>query len=544
MISGILSANTDIKSIERNLNIILEEKITQELQRVSSDSFMIVKVESDLSNSKVQKWLRRGEVSSVRFPLGSSAIISSTLTVNDTNAEIGDLSKEYNELVNGVKVSLEWDVKLSPEQVQSLEKKVKNHLKLNDEASFSFAYNNLPKIGVQPSVREESFLAEYGLAAGVILSLFFLVNFATKFFQYKSMSGFGNKLVESLSSVMSRNASDKNSHITLKNNVETFAPRTETGSSFWEDASIAELVNFSYDCLSHPSFESCAAVLAHGILSPQKSKDFQEALSPFFFDRDGAAKNLVSRSELEHLFLKNKMEYALLSNKPLAKTLLPLSISACIDLVSVCFKEHNYLNALIILNRISPLKNEMVIGHISLEEKIALSEAAVTMVNTKELHALEHKINKQIESRELLHLGSYSENNFKNLFAQMISPKSFAEDELFFQANISSYISPLKGLSKSYEEFWSKFSLTEVAQAYYGYSDEKRKLLLAKFPKDKVQWINDSIAKAKKSGLSWSDNEVVSARISILKYLEVDQKNNEAHNNQDETNILDLPRAA
>lgn len=553
--------------IEAYMDSYFEKQLTQDLVRIAPEMQFAVRVKTSLNEKALHS--ASGQVSQIKLPLGGSFLAEKEVNPIDEEQHL-EHPDYYRDALSSVQVELSWDGDLKDENRDWLKAHMVSALRLGTSVSHDVKITSLPfsfsrmiekkkeKSGwvekIWPGFRGISQVESAALIiAMLVLGVGFLGFISKLLLSTGLMKGFSNIVkdgVNKISDVMAQSAVVAPApNVPMNGLANNSSPMISVqNDKFWEGVNVPELRAFAYDCLEHPLYESAAIILIHNFLDSSTAKSLKEVLPPHFFDVDGAGRVLAPASDIDQLFKKNRLQYVLLSEKPLVKSLLSYSAAQCQKILNQFILQNKSVEALSVLHRLTPIKCQLVLDGLSFEERFKLAGWSESKVDHKSLEATENLLAEKL----LRPMAKEAEDHavlypFKSLGAELFKAKNFEEDEaihakLTEQGRNSQSV--LAALDDFTAETWASLPLNEVALAYFGHSDDVKEQLLENFDQKRQEWIKNFFQKYHQARLGWDSQDAMVARERIIKLLSLDQEKSMADNNTNEAPPVPFKKAA
>ncbi|HXH76833.1 MAG TPA: hypothetical protein VNJ08_17825 [Bacteriovoracaceae bacterium] len=564
------SAKTISKSgIEAYLDSYFQKQITQDLSNALPEARFSLHVRTGLND----KLLVEKSVSApMKLPLGGSFLLEEE--ANTTPGEVASLQhpESYRDALKSVNVELAWNGDL-PEDVKEW---LKNYIMMNLRLSPDVVHNI--KITAMPAGFEKKVVAPAPeaspVAAPVVerkvgwlerhftqlegisshesaalllvaaLAVFSLVGFALKIFltsgQYwgfsKVFKDGMSKISDSL--VLSTPSSVAPSATLSKDHSQSSATRDKEQVRAWVGVQIPELRAFAYDCLEHALYESAAIIVTHHFIDASKAQELKAELPAHFFDVDGPGRVLAPAHEIEQLFFHHRLQYVLLAERPLVQALMSYSVPQCLRMVEQYITEKKSVEALSVINRLTPIKREMVSEQLELPDRLKLATWALDEVNHDQLEKVEAALAKSLSRPMNTAVEAHTvQFPFKTISTDLFKARGFKEDEAIHnwcvdQGKASHSI--IAAISLVDQSVWGTLPLNEVALAYFGHSEDVLNELLGNFDQKRQDWLKNFIQKYTLANLAWESPEAVQARLKIIRLLPLDRSQSSEDNKEDE----------
>lgn len=556
--------------IESYVDKYFEDQLTQSIHRIAPDVKFSLLVRTSLNQNLLKSV---DQVEKIKLPLGGSFLSSEEMT-SQAGPEGLMHPESYREALSSITVEISWQESLSPVDQEWLKKHIISDLRLSADVAHDVKFSALPETfiksnsraiasesaekivwlekvfpqlaGISPQESAAVVVAGSVFVLGLLGFLFKLLVTSGQLFSFtKTFKESVTKVVDSISAqgqaaggaslpLISQPLAQTNDR--SQTPIQSFLNANK--EKFWDNVHAPELKAFAYDCLEHPLFESAAIILVHNFLNPTQADELKNALPDHFFDVDGPGRVLAPAHEVEEMFVKNRLQYVLLAERPLVQSLLSYSVPQSIRLIEKLVTEEKSIEALSIMNRLTPIKREIVFEKLSFEFRLKLAQWSELKIEHAELEkaeeALAHSLRRPL-AQEIQ--GRIVDFPFKAIGEELIKSRSFEEDEAihnyFIKAGKFSQ-SILLGLTHWNDNIWSGLPLNEVALAYSGYSEEVQAKLLEKFDQKRQDWLTNFIQKYKQAGVRWDSVEVVQVRQKFMKLLPLDLEATSVDNEKNE----------
>ena len=386
-------ASTDKKVLEARLDQHFSKILHFELKPIAGEIVFGVRVKTSINKQLFEDGVA-GSAENVRLPLGSTNLLFQEIADNpDSSNEFSDFLHPdyYRSMISSIDVQLDWGEVSDAKTDEWLKQKIIAALRLDELTAFEVKVLPIPILKKSNPNEKRSWLEgqlsffkdlspheSAAVIGGVFIGIFFLTHLViSSLFQGNILSSFRGTLSEGFNKLGQSSAPNDlrplpgvNTSSPIEAPMKSSSPARDEA---WEHVKLQELIAFSYDSLEHPLYESAAVLLVHNLLPQEKADQLKDHLPDFFFDVDGPGRILSPATEINDVFFKLRMEYALILDKPLALALLPHSGERCLNFLHELMKKKKILDAIAIVNRLTPLKREWVIEKLSFEEKLNMT---------------------------------------------------------------------------------------------------------------------------------------------------------------------------
>lgn len=539
---GSFSAFAKDENIKIIVNKYLHDLASSQIEESIPKGQYSLTINVDLSHAKLEDL--SGDT--FKMPLGNSTV---------TGREIG-LTMDANmtrflEAIKKIEVNLGLPQNVPTEVRTLLTKQLStalyidstrgDSLVISDLASTQFAWDKEQKVSSSVTFGVSNIMKKFNSieATGMILALGLILAAATLFmgmqFFGKKMGQNATQLVKAVET-MSENSGKAPAlaAVAAPSASETAKPqdygmpmfhggRGSGGQNeFFKNVDKDTLLMFVYDCMVSSQFVTVPLFLTSQVLDAEKAQYVEANLPKNFYEENLTKNILLNEAEVEGLFKKNYINYKKCAKGSLAQVMMKMNEVE----LNKFFSTVKGRELIVAINNLLPMQRERFIASLTVDKKFELAQLSQEKINENEVDMTEKKlvgVANNILVENSLKIGMV---NFKYLEDIFLTAGNFTEDEVFFkksQALKAPYTSVLSLLSQP-DAFWADMNLNTVAYAYFGYSEEVRNAIIAKFAGKQQEWLKHFIKQAEAAKFGFKANEVVTAHKVLKDKLPTPQK--------------------